>query len=491
MTAYELLQHLGEVDPVDPALLDSIVGEVLDADSRQPGPTPFGAYRASPLFDAPALVRPFFPAGTHAPIAPRAATGAAVPRRRGHLGVPGRARGPALWATAVGTAAVVSVMAVLLASGALPTHGVAHGPRQAPGWRLVDAATSPFAAVGAAPTQAGSLECVTATTCFANAYPFGPGTASGFEQTTDGGRSWHLFGAVPGSGGTLRPFSCPTAQMCMGVAYQGQALTLVATTDGGAHWSVDSLAGSTTLPAGVGPGNGHVACATAEVCVVSAGRQMFVTRDGGAVWAHEPPLPGAGLIKLRCSADGTCIGLEWGGTANAGTLVAARSTDFGKTWRQGPSGPIGGVIGHMTCADTTHCMAAYPTQAGIEVTSTADGGRSWQSSTVPGTSSSALPTDLVCVTGEDCWIAGSPYSQSQAYYNAFVYQTRNAGATWTALPLPLVQGAPLAVIRAMSCPDTLGCIAVGQTSAQFHHRRVPGQPVRPPSSQIISDLPAA
>ncbi|MGH9069968.1 MAG: WD40/YVTN/BNR-like repeat-containing protein [Acidimicrobiales bacterium] len=536
MSTEELLRRLGEVDPVDPQLLDTVVGDILAA-ARWPDLAPEPEERAPQL----------------AAVIPIKAEPA---RHRGHrLGA--LARGRVMRATAVGSAALVAAVATLAGLGDLPTrngplpsHHVAGARPTSTGFQLVDASSSPFATVAAGSTD-DNLQCVTQTACYANVYRSAPHAPSGVERTTDGGKTWKFVAGLPG-GATLSdsvPLSCPTTQMCMGVAtapyppkeqarldaalkarasqvVPGKLITrtakgrqveanltavlraigmppleLVVTTDGGANWTVDRVGGAASLPAPFENGSSLVKCTTAQVCTVYAGSGLFVTTDGGSTWTKEPPLP-QGVARLLCDPDGTCIAVQSLGKVHSSSIVGLRSTNFGKTWTAGPPGPEGGAILNLDCADTTHCMSAYPVKGGIKVTHTANAGRSWQVSTVPTTSPYGPANDVTsisCANGTDCWLALSagPVVQAsglrkvQIRAAAYIYRTQDGGATWTDLPLPSVNGSPLVIVYPMSCPSTLGCIAVGATDAQFNPRHTPGTPLTTPGREILSDLPQA
>lgn len=558
MKSFELLQHLGEVDPVDAELLDSVVGQVLAAAaaSQHPPLSFFDAHGRAEL-TAPATYWPGAPdpgAGGWGTLCNAGLSRARITPTTGR-GRPRpvvRARSRTAWGTALASAALVVAAAALAGMGALPMGGSSTA-RQAPGgWQLLAATTSPFADV--APGSAdGTLQCVTETTCYADALSAAPGSRSGLERTTDGGRTWHFLSPLPGGARlSSAPLSCPTTQMCMGVAREPispqdqarltaalqavrrvslrrgtvsaraaraqaeasftkvrrsiplPATELVVTTDGGASWSVDRLVSSPNPQPVFRMGDRlRVDCATAQVCVASAESQMFVTRDGGRTWAQQPPIPlvasPGGLYPLHCAADGACIGVEPLGSFPHTSMVALRSKNFGRTWTAGPPVRSGGAIYRVTCADTTHCMALRSAKDGFTVASTADAGRSWQVVTVatstfpPGW----VPTarSLACATGQDCWIsvsAGPVVGNAVGDKTASIYRTVDAGATWTQLPpLPLVDGAPLVMVYPMSCPSALGCIAVGATASQFDPLRAPGKRFVPSGREILSDLPAS
>jgi hypothetical protein len=82
---------------------------------------------------------------------------------------------------------------------------------------------------------------------------------------------------------------------------------------------------------------------------------------------------------------------------------------------------------------------------------------------------------ISCATGSDCFISTADGSRG-GFTDPVVEVTSDAGATWTTLNLPTVNGAQLGLVQPLSCPSADGCIGVGALTGQ-------------PSSVLVSSLP--
>jgi hypothetical protein len=400
-------------------------------------------------------------------------------------------------------AAAAAVALLVLAAQFAPWHSgaPAHGSRPAavPGvtrpsgrteppaassrMRLVASVSSPFRSSGAG-QQTDSLDCVTASVC----YVWDAGSeAQAAYRTSDGGVTWRSLAALPGgrtlAGQNAGAPSCPTAEMCAGVA---GGMTLAVTTDGGARWRLESL----PAPRGKDASISEVACATAMRCVVQAAGTFLSTADGGETWTEAAHVPeGApGLWYLRCDPDGRCIGLAPTGTSTNGGIVSMTSADNGRTWVvSGSHHAPASELFMVSCGDALHCM--FLSNHGPTMT-TSDGGVTWQDTAAVSTSREAIPLFVSCAAAGDCFVAVSDYSASApgpfgggGYVDARIEATRDGGATWTTIALPEVDGAQLGEVYPLSCPSPAGCIGVAATPRQASGVNA--------QREIISSFPAA
>jgi photosystem II stability/assembly factor-like uncharacterized protein len=361
-----------------------------------------------------------------------------------------------------------------------PSSGRTESPPASSRMRLVASVSSPFRSSGAGP-QTDSLDCVTASVC----YVWDAGSeAQAAYRTSDGGATWRSLAALPGNhtlaGQNAGPPSCPTAEMCAGIA---GGMTLAVTTDGGAHWRLESL----PVPPGKDASIGEVSCATALRCVVQAGGTFLSTVNGGRTWAEAARVPKR-APGLWCDPDGRCIGLAPTGTNANGGIVSMTSADNGRTWVvTGSHHAPASDLFMVSCGDALHCM--FLSNYGPTMT-TSDGGVTWQDTTAVSTSREASPLTVNCATALDCFVAVSDFSATApgatapgGYEDATIVATHDGGATWTAIALPEVDGTRLAEVYPASCPSTAGCIAVAATPRQANG--VDGQ------REIISSFPAA
>jgi photosystem II stability/assembly factor-like uncharacterized protein len=339
--------------------------------------------------------------------------------------------------------------------------------------RLVDSTSSPFTAVGSGP-QTGNLTCVTAAVCFAQ----GPNPAI-VEVTKDGGQTWQPVAALPGGAALQWPMSCPSTAACFAIASGGSSpLMLASSTDLGSTWQLE------TIPAPAGfddPAIAQLSCATTTDCVLQltgssgSGQPLgtfMSTSDGGDAWSVATSVPPEGSTpawELRCDQAGSCISLAVGPvTPDSGTIETLTSSDGGTDWTETSSVlPIGKGVLLFSCGDASHCIAAFPSgpSAALTLATTSDAGATWKVSTAA-SSWPSIAISLSCATGLDCFLSAGD-SGGSGYDDAAIEATHDGGATWAPLSLPLVDGAPLAIVYPLSCPVAAGCVGVGATPAEF------------------------
>jgi hypothetical protein len=210
---------------------------------------------------------------------------------------------------------------------------------------------------------------------------------------------------------------------------------------------------------------------------------FFTTADGGLTWTESAPVPvvaNDSVVTMTCASDGKCIAVTYAGSAGtSGPINTVRSTDFGRTWVTEPSASLllaGGQL-FASCGDTVHCMmVGSGSSKNVVIASTANGGQTWQVGAAPA-GWDTYASSMSCATGSDCYVSTNDDSNSNAA-DAVIEATSDAGATWTTLNLPTVNGAGLGMVQPLSCPSADGCIGVGALSGQ-------------PSSVLVSSLPSA
>ncbi len=169
-------------------------------------------------------------------------------------------------------------------------------------------------------------------------------------------------------------------------------------------------------------------------------------------WAPTTPLPdGSGIDAVACVESSRCVVI--GGQSPPHALL---STDAGQSWQTLGALPSSvQTITQMTCSSRSHCVAAgLSTTGGPVVTSTSDGGTSWQTAALPTTVSSVL--SVACSSAGRCLATGRQGAQQSP---VALLSTNGAQSFAITTSVGSVR-TPLAV----SCAATT-CVLVGSGSA--------------------------
>jgi photosystem II stability/assembly factor-like uncharacterized protein len=247
-----------------------------------------------------------------------------------------------------------------------------------------------------------------------------------FLGTTDGGQTWT---STPGpsevtSTAGVFDLSCTTAASCALVVSDpsGETGTAVAysTNDAGRTWN------ESNLPMDFVPG--ALQCVAPSTCVTVG----FLQSPAGS--PSSPP------AMVLYSSDG-------GSTWTTSSLPSLPSTP--------------GALSRLTCSDASDCMASFFEKPGLTSTVLVsdNGGQSWSQS---GSSPPGFVSGLSCPTASDCWTSGivAPNNAGQpvlvARAGGFISSTTDGGGTWQSAQLPDGIG-PVVDI---SCPSDSTCYAI-------------------------------
>ena len=232
----------------------------------------------------------------------------------------------------------------------------------------------------------------------------------------------------------------------------------------------------------VRPGTGsdpyRITCPTATTCYATGPSRppstgttstppqyvVEVSHDGGGHWQQLLAPAGAPkLIGLHCLSADNCVAI--GGTIgfSAMTYSMVTTADGGQSWTTLPipGTSVGG--GLLSCATSSACVATYsvpgPRGQGSEYVAymTSDGGHDWSASAFPSTFS---PDALECSRGGQCIAGGYKATLAQEKSGdlgpaAIVYST-NGGASWTEVTVP--SGG--SNIDTLSCANANNCMAI-------------------------------
>jgi photosystem II stability/assembly factor-like uncharacterized protein len=231
-----------------------------------------------------------------------------------------------------------------------------------------------------------SIDCVAARSCWVAGFDtlIHGGSAPFLMLTKNDGASWKTFTNLPDARPTtpigtyaLNSISCVSARSCVAVGWQavedGSIGLTIATENGGSTWtrtvlpSLSQLGGVSCVPGGW----------LVPTCFASAGGPLtpqgdtaviLVSRDGGLTWATRHVFAngsGGGYNPISC-ADASHCWAAWSGLPLALTGTASA----GASWSQVTS-DTGREYGTVSCLSASACVAT--TDNGFWVTSD-DGG---------------------------------------------------------------------------------------------------------------------
>ncbi len=271
------------------------------------------------------------------------------------------------------------------------------------------------------------------TTSFEAAKPFIPSPSRSAPPLRSG--KWQLTGALLSgnwSQNTEGPppgwLTCASTSACYDLSgyyaspQAGQTpryYSLYVTSDLGRTWSV------LPMPTGF-QASTPLSCPGSSTCAAGGtlnGQPVFlVSINGGSQWTITPltGLPGE-LVELACSSGTACHGVVGPPGAADSALPALSSpphevfvttTNAGRTWESSPL-PAADLVYGLACPDAGHCVvigSRFSADAGFEaafVRSTADGGASWETGSLPAGFTLSSLSDVSCADAEHCLVEGA------------------------------------------------------------------------------------
>jgi hypothetical protein len=268
---------------------------------------------------------------------------------------------------------------------------------------------SPFGSGYAAPYLT-SLQCPSASLCLASAY------SPGDPNTGDDSGDDVVVSADPGAGIDAWSFqgvseapaqlSCPSTGFCAGAAEDGKIAFSSDLTGGAKAWKATSL-GVQII---------EVECASAGFCIAFD--------DTGAIWTSTDPTGGA-TAWVKSAAPPPL--------ASVGAGFDNDSFD--------DSGPL---AEYVSCTGPSLCVAADPDHAGnVLVSTNPTGSSAWTSVNVGASAISAV----YCLAGSTQCLAGDAKGDIAS-------SSDGAGATWTAVSTPDVNGIADLTCTGQTCSAT-------------------------------------
>ncbi len=286
--------------------------------------------------------------------------------------------------------------------------------------------------------------------------------------------------ATTNDGSWLSAVTCPGGtSLCIavGTGTLGNAL-VEQTTNGGGSWVTDTNGVS-------GLGLNAISCSGVLHCVavggerrganLSATNTVLVTSDDGATWnASSVPSVNGYLTSVSCSNTEDCLATSALGIGGTSTIVA--TTDGGSSWENRRWSPpplpanavsvVGSQLNSITCTSSNDCLAvgqatfsttlSPPIETQGVITTTNDGGQTWETQLVQANDI----TGISCPVSDDCLAVG----QNSGNQSVYRIVSTDGGTTWTVTSLASgsqIAGGHAPEINAISCFDTLNCVAAG------------------------------
>jgi hypothetical protein len=343
------------------------------------------------------------------------------------------------------------------------------------------------------------------TTPFEAAKPFAPSPSSSGSPLRSG--KWQLTGALlsgkwnqntdgppPGS------LSCASTSACYDLSgyytspRAGQTpryYSLYVSTDLGRTWSV--LAMPTGFQAST-----PLSCPASSICAVGGtlnGQAAFlVSTDGGSQWTITPLIGLSGeLVKLVCSSATACHGVIGPPWAVADAMPQPQSSpphevfvttaNAGRTWESSPLQAADLVYG-LACPDASHCVVTgsrfspatgFSGQA-VFVRSTADGGASWETGSLPPGFTLPSFSDVSCADTEHCLAVGAiplgdtnppQCAKLKPHLQAAQAAARRAAARGAKLPAATATPVPMSpAVEAISKAETALALHAAESAAR-------------------------
>ncbi|MEK7169930.1 MAG: YCF48-related protein [Patescibacteria group bacterium] len=300
-------------------------------------------------------------------------------------------------------------------------------------------------------SELSGISCPDARTCYIVSGLYLSGGSGSIVKTTDGGDTFTLL-----SSPTLNPLhaiSCPTVKTCYAAGDFG---TFLKTTDSGVNW-VETFLGNKGSPPQF---SDILAIDEQKVLVVGRDGVFFRSEDGGATWGRPTIKTVADLTSIYFidASSGLLAG-------NGGVLL--KTKDGGASWE-----PLGSLRSTLQLWSIRGNGSGTLYAAGDMIRKSTDGGETWT------TLSAGLAKNFLDIAAQ-----GGSAAYMLANTNA-ILKTTDSGATWS-------EDASLGntYLRAIACPDTAYCIALGSSGKIFRLGTPPAAVVTPPLPPPVPAVP--
>ncbi len=237
--------------------------------------------------------------------------------------------------------------------------------------------------------------------------------------------------------------SCVGSQVCYAAGSFG---TILASHDHGATW--------VPVRSGTHADLGSIACAASHTCAVITATSFRFTRNSGRTWTRHVFRRIDFPQNLTCPTVHVCFVQAYNTTQGCAvpnckhsrpTFDLLASNDSGQTWHSVHI-PVTLYLYAFACASSSHCLAAGGHGA---VYQTSNAGRTWtRSYSIPGRQ---FGQEITCPTPRVCYFAFVLQS-TRGPDRGFWLSTTDGGRNWTRRALPV------AGFSDISCPSARTCV---------------------------------
>lgn len=285
-------------------------------------------------------------------------------------------------------------------------------------------------------SELSSVACISSSQCYAVGYGIAGSTRSGVMFAFNG-TSWSTV--TTAGVDMMISIACPSSTACI-VDANNTATPVPAPV-----LYTFNIGTSTFTPASLSPNPStltQIACGplTSGLCVVTGAAggtaEAYVSPDMGATWLTVGGMP-AGPSTLgtpTCTSTTACIVADNAPSTSTGQILDFTATTVGPstTWASAAATIPAGVlsISGVACSSATSCVAAGQTSGSPPegtLLSSSDGGTSWTTTSVPGSTTSTFLSGIGCLNSA-CVAAG------EAPTGDLTYGTDNGG--WQTIPVP-------------------------------------------------------
>jgi hypothetical protein len=215
----------------------------------------------------------------------------------------------------------------------------------------------------------------------------------------------------------------------------------------------------------------QVSCGGDGFCVATTagpGAFVYVTTNFGGSWSKRD-LP-AGPVEtddVACGGPSNCVVV---GDDNQTSTYVSYTANRGQSWSASQTSFFGAYVSiGLACGGASRCIeagySAGELPSPISVVSTQDGGKDWQSVSLPAGANDTGQAEFGCASNATCIMANGGEDESGSGFppnSIQMYETSDGGSTWSK---PSNSLGNLAYANGIACAGPPNCIVVGSTAA--------------------------